>query len=350
MKQIKGQQHPYISLGIHLLGWFILGFMMFIYIPLTWDIEIPLFFWIWHSVVLLMMVVLFYANAKLVVPKTIVKGKMGLFLIWVISAILLTQIIAHYYTSLTDFHIKMATLFDDRHHKKRLIDTFVFSMSLLVLAFSTGWAMLMHWQEAASREKELIQDKTDTELAMLKMQINPHFFFNSLNSVYSLTYINVDDSRSALLTLSRMMRYLLYRTGDEMTTISKEIEFLNDYIAVMRMRATDRLKVTVNIAETEREYNIAPMLLLPFAENAFKYGIDASEKSEIVVKLWLEGSQLHLNLLNPVFALPDKTYGEGGVGMTNTRRRLQLLYPGRHKLETGIRPDGLYEVKLQIDL
>lgn len=353
----------YLNVGIHVLGWSLLGFLQLFYIPLSWNVEVPAFFWLWHCIVLIMLIILFYANAKVIVPRTIIAGKPWLFLLWILAAIFMTQFVAYQYTQHTDMHNRMATLLNT-NREYFILDNFVFTISLLVLALSTGWAMMTHWQRSSQREKQLEQDKThadikllklqqdktNTELEMLKMQINPHFFFNSLNSVYSLTYIDVEDSRKALLTLSRMMRYLLYSAEGEDTSLSKEIVFLKDYIAIMRLRATEKVNIIVEIPDVMEDFPIAPMLLLPFVENAFKHGVDPTAGTEIRIALWMEGTKLFMDVTNGVFARRNLEHDEGGIGLTNTRRRLELLYPGRHELTADINTDGKYQVKLNIDL
>jgi LytS/YehU family sensor histidine kinase len=186
------------------------------------------------------------------------------------------------------------------------------------------------------------------ELAMLKAQINPHFFFNSLNSIYSLTYTDIEDSRNALHTLSRMMRYLLYST-EETTTLLKEAEFMKDFIALMKLRANSKLTITTDIPEKIHDYPIVPMLLLPLVENAFKHGIHATDKSEIHISLKQAGSSLEFEVENTYFE-KSSTTNEGGIGLTNTKRRLHLIYPHKHSLICGVTKNGMYNVKLQITL
>jgi two-component system, LytTR family, sensor kinase len=345
-----GAFRPYLNIGVHVLGWLLLGFLLLFYIPLTWNVTIPGIFWIWQAMVLLIMLGLFYINALVIVPETIIKAKAGRFIIWLLAAIFVIQLAAYIYTSSTHMHARMSALLGDKRTKSDILDNFVFTITLLVLGISTSWAMLQHWQQAALHKQQLEQDKTAAELAMLKTQINPHFFFNSLNSIYSLTYINVEDSRKALHTLSRMMRYLLYGKADEKTTLLEEADFLKDYISLMRLRSTDKVQIITNIPAQLTDYPIAPMLLLPFVENAFKHGIDATAGSQIGISLSQEGQILHLQVVNSVFEKNNESMNEGGIGLANTRRRLQLLYPQGHLLSTGINQDGKYEVNLRIDL
>lgn len=335
---------------LHILGWSLLGFLLLFYVPLSWSIVMPTVFWIWQSLVLVMMITLFYINAKIMVPVTIIRAKSGWFAGWVFGALLITQLVAYAYTSQTGLHTKLAILTGKRNCTQYLFDKFIFAVTLLVLGISTSWSLLRYWQSAAQHKQELEQDKTEAELAMLKMQINPHFFFNSLNNIYSLTYINVEDSRRALLTLSRMMRYLLYTTQNENASLVQEVDFLKDYISLMRLRATGKVNIITDIPNTINDYPVAPMLLLPFIENAFKHGIDPDRETEIKIILEQDGTMLNLDVTNCAFSKNDNDTKDGGVGMVNTQRRLQLLYAQRHRLFTGLTTDGKYKVNLQINL
>ncbi|MBE7169034.1 MAG: histidine kinase [Williamsia sp.] len=336
---------------LHLLTWALLSYLLLFYIPLSWHVKVPMVFWIWHCLALVMLMALFYINAGIIVPKTILKNRITAFVLWLLVTTLLMQVIAYLYNAGTGMRRLMSEALHDTVRREHLFDSFIFTMTLIVLSISTSWAMLKNWQRAAQHHQQLEQEKTEAELAMLKNQINPHFFFNTLNSIYSLTYVNVEDSRKALHTLSRMMRYLLYSTDEEKTSLSKEVGFLKDYISLMRLRASDNLKLVVSIPEKLNEYEIAPMLMLPFVENAFKHGVDATASSEIHIVLSQENQHLELDVENYIFAQPEaKVKEDGGIGLLNTRRRLNLIYPDKYRLHTGVNNHGNYEVNLQLEL
>ena len=339
---------PYLFTGLHILSWLLLGFIMLFYIPITWNVVLPSVFWLWQMIILVLLIILFYSNAKIIVPKTIIKDNTSPFLIWAFLTIFVMQLIAYFYTSETDLHTKVSEVLGFKKYRNPYFDNYVLMLTLLVLGISTSWSMLQYWQKAAQHKQKLEQDKTVAELAMLKAQINPHFFFNSLNSIYSLTYTNIEDSRNALHTLSRMMRYLLYST-EERTTLLKEAEFMKDFIALMKLRANNKLTITTNIPEKIHDYPIVPMLLLPLVENAFKHGVHATDKSEIHISLSQNGSDLTFEVENTYFE-KSSTTNEGGIGLTNTKRRLHLIYPNKHSLKTEIGENGMYNVKLQITL
>ncbi|WP_345159396.1 sensor histidine kinase [Flavobacterium ginsengisoli] len=339
---------PYLFTGLHILSWVLLGFIMLFYIPLTWNVTLPGVFWLWQMVLLILLIIIFYSNARIIVPRTIFKDNTSPFLVWAFITIFVMQVIAYFYTSQTDLHTKISLILGFKKYKNPYFDNYVLMLSLLVLGISTSWAMLQYWQKAAQHKQKLEQDKTAAELAMLKAQINPHFFFNSLNSIYSLTYTDIEDSRNALHTLSRMMRYLLYST-EEKTTLLKEAEFMRDFIALMKLRANSKLTITTDIPEKIHDYPIVPMLLLPLVENAFKHGVHATDKSEIYIKLTQNGSELEFEVENTYF---EKTAVSdvGGIGLTNTKRRLQLIYPNQHFISFGVTDHGTYKIKLKINL
>ncbi|MFH6936658.1 sensor histidine kinase [Flavobacterium sp. FlaQc-30] len=339
---------PYLFTGLHILSWLLLGFIMLFYIPLTWNVVLPTVFWIWQIIVLFLLIIVFYSNARIIVPKTIIKDNTSPFLLWALLIVFVMQIIAYFYTSQTDLHSKIRLVLGLRKYKSPYFDNYVLMLTLLVLGISTSWAMLQHWQKAAQHKQKLEQDKTMAELAMLKAQINPHFFFNSLNSIYSLTYTDIEDSRNALHTLSRMMRYLLYST-EETTTLLKEADFMKDFIALMKLRANSKLSITTDIPQKIHDYPIVPMLLLPLVENAFKHGVHATDKSEIHISLRQKDSTLEFEVENTYFE-KSSTTNEGGIGLTNTKRRLHLIYPDKHTLKAGIAPNGKYNVKLHLTL
>lgn len=339
---------PYLFTGLHILSWLLLGFIMLFYIPLTWNVVLPTVFWIWQIIVLFLLIIVFYSNARIIVPRTIIKDNTSPFLLWALLIVFAMQIIAFFYTSQTDLHSKIRLVLGLKKYKSPYFDNYVLMLTLLVLGISTSWAMLQHWQKAAQHKQKLEQDKTMAELAMLKAQINPHFFFNSLNSIYSLTYTDIEDSRNALHTLSRMMRYLLYST-EETTTLLKEADFMKDFIALMKLRANSKLTITTDIPQKIHDYPIVPMLLLPLVENAFKHGVHATDKSEIHISLRQKDSTLEFEVENTHFE-KSSTTNEGGIGLTNTKRRLHLIYPDKHTLKAGIAPNGKYNVKLHLTL
>jgi LytS/YehU family sensor histidine kinase len=213
------------------------------------------------------------------------------------------------------------------------------SMGLLITMFVQGIAtsitVVQKWQKDAQIRQNLEQQRVSSELSVLKAQINPHFFFNTLNNIYALTLLDGEQARTAIHRLSRMMRYVLYDTAGGFTLLSQEVAFVQDYITLMQLRLDDRVTVTFERPNPLRDVPVASMLLLPFLENAFKHGVAATQASHIYIALRQPAPQtVELEVRNTRLLLPSTDLtGSNGIGLANTRRRLDLLYPGRFKLQ-----------------
>ena len=224
--------------------------------------------------------------------------------------------------------------------------------SALVIGISTSVTAIQKWQKDKQSHQEMEQDKISSELSFLKAQINPHFFFNTLNNIYALTLINADTSRKAIHQLSRMMRYVLYDTQNTTTQLSQEIAFIKDYISLMQLRLTDVVKIEFSSPAALKDVAIAPMLFLPFVENAFKHGVSATQQSLINIIVEQQENTLILKVVNTVIKEQSNNLEEGsGIGLNNTRRRLDLLYPGRYSLDINENTaENIYSVHLMLNL
>lgn len=200
--------------------------------------------------------------------------------------------------------------------------------------------------EKQSKENEL--EKVNAELSYLKLQINPHFLFNTLNNIYSLASIQSEQTPAAVMKLSEIMRYVTQDAQADYVMLEKEIQYLNNYIELQKMRSNDKLDLHFEATGDFTKNKIAPLLLISFVENAFKYGISNHEKSLISIMVRAENNRLHMNVYNTVFERQENG-STLSIGMSNTRRRLELLYPGKYSLDFG-RKDNFYTVDLKLEL
>lgn len=216
--------------------------------------------------------------------------------------------------------------------------------------FSLGLKVLERHDKVEKKHKELEKEKLNSELALLKNQISPHFFFNTLNNIYSLIAINTQDSQEAVLKLSRLMRYLLYESEQGKTQLSNEIEFMNNYIDLMRLRMSDKISLSVVFPEQYEDIAVPPLLFIPFIENAFKHGITYRDKSYIKISMKLENKVILFQCSN---SIGKKTGNEedqyNGIGLENVTKRLKLLFPDKHVLKID-KTDHDFHVFLEIDL
>jgi sensor histidine kinase YesM len=332
-----------VSILVHVLGWFALITVLLLLSPLSWRVDIPVEFWYRQIFLVCMLLFIFYGNMTWIVPTFLFQGKLIVFLLLVVVSGVLYLGLIIYFENLVHLPELMFKAFNpDKVFKpgKRWLsgDVFHLMLYLLSIGISTAVASVQKWQTDETLRLELDQQRINTELSYLKAQINPHFFFNTLNNIYALTNLDVKKAQDALLKLSRMMRYVLYENQKEETLLSKEVNFINDYIELMKMRLSKKVALNIQIETPKEDLVIAPMLLLPFLENCFKHGISSQQDCEIFVKLEVMGKTLFFETKNHIFPLhPDSPESqENGIGLTNTKRRLELIYPEKNRLKFGI--------------
>ncbi len=348
---------PYIKSLIHILIWVFLGLVLLLFHPLSLQVEFPEEFWIKQGFLFFLLVVIFYLNAQILVPRLLFQNRTALFLAALVGASLLLMVLVQTVDLWLNLPELMHNTFRDGEEEAPPVkaghwfNAFLLLITFLVLGISTSVSSIQKWQKDTQLRQELEQQRVSTELLFLKAQINPHFFFNTLNNIYALTHTDVELSRKALHKLSRMMRYVLYETQKDTTLLSQEIAFLQDYIGLMQLRLSDKAVVNFQKPEPLKDIAIAPMLFLPFVENAFKHGVSALQASEIYISLQQEEGQLHLKVRNPIFTRQGLVAEESnGIGLVNTRRRLDLLYPDKYSLyvnEDGSENEFLIQLSLQ---
>lgn len=212
---------------------------------------------------------------------------------------------------------------------------FVFSVALLV-------KITQKWRES---EKE----KMNSELSYLKAQINPHFLFNTLNSIYSLSIVeNANNTADAVIRLSSMMRYVTQEALGDKVSLEKELDYINSYIQLQKLRFGDTIKLNVSI-DKAGSMQIVPLLLISFIENAFKYGVNPQENSEITITIGIKENLLHLFVKNNKVHVADEEELGSGVGLQNTINRLNLAYDGQYELVIDDN-EKTYSVDLQLIL
>jgi two-component system LytT family sensor kinase len=222
--------------------------------------------------------------------------------------------------------------------------------SILISGFCVGLRVTEQLSENEDRTKELEKEKLNSELAMLKNQISPHFFFNTLNNIYSLIAINTEDAQDSVLKLSKLMRYLLYESEQSHILLSREIEFMTHYIDLMKLRLSEKVRLDVNFPVEYKDVNIPPLLFIPFMENAFKHGISYRESSFINISLAAGENAIEFRCVNRIGAKGIGQQENGyGIGLENVVRRLNLLFPGRHELKI-LEENQEYSVNLNIQL
>jgi len=223
-----------------------------------------------------------------------------------------------------------------------------FYSSFLAVAIKSIRDKIRSDRKTALLEKE----KTDSELRFLKSQMNPHFLFNAINSIYVLIKKDPDFAGHTLVKFADMLRYQLYECNTDVIPIEKEIGYLDNYIQLEKLRKGDLIRTHYQVSPSTGKFSIAPLLLIPFVENAFKYVSNCPEKDNFVtVDLNFQDNIFELSVENTMDedAMMPKEKTWGGIGLENVKRRLQLIYDGRHALDISTR-DGIFSILLTIKI
>ncbi len=227
----------------------------------------------------------------------------------------------------------------------------VWYLYVLVTTFSVVVTLLskLHQQIIAHQSMEF--EKKKAELALYKAQINPHFLFNTLNTLFGLIITKSEDAEDAFIQFTNLMKYMCTNSAQDKISLSTEIEYIEQYIDLQRYRLNKHTEVEFSYADTERQsgLQIAPMLLITFVENALKYGASSHEQSKIKISITVENKVLHLTTQNPILTQPVEKERGSGIGITNCKNRLELLYPQNYKLLISDNESN-YNVSLTIKL
>lgn len=202
-----------------------------------------------------------------------------------------------------------------------------YNLYLFCIVFIT--AILLKTNE---RWRRLKNEKLQTELAYLKAQINPHFLFNTLNSIYSLALEKSDYTATAVVKLSGMMRYIISESNKNFVSLTHELNYISDYIELQKFRLGATVSIDYNLEGPASGREIAPLILITFVENAFKYGVNPEEKSAIRIHIRIQEESLTLRVANNKVTTRSSIPETSGLGIQNTRNRLNMLYPGKHNL------------------
>jgi hypothetical protein len=213
---------------------------------------------------------------------------------------------------------------------------------LLVFLLSVGLKIYNRWQVAE-------EEKYKAELSFLKAQINPHFLFNTLNGLYVLAIKKSENTAPAIMKLSSIMRYVINEGHQNYVDIDRELKYISDYIDLQKMRLANNIQVNFSTIGEHKNYKIAPLILIPFIENAFKHGISTEENCVINIQIKITENNLELLVQNNKYKHVLKEEEKSGIGVNNTQKRLDVLYPSKYILDT-VDTETMHVVNLKIQL
>ncbi len=241
----------------------------------------------------------------------------------------------------------------NRDYYEKLNALRILSTSWDLLSFATVISLLNFTIDRfrlEGQKKALENEKLNAELNYLKAQINPHFLFNTLHNLNYLTQVKSDQATEVIIKLSNIMRYMIYDSNKSEVALHREIDYIRDYLDLEGIRLNNQFDIEFDISEVNKEIEIAPLILIPFVENAFKHGVsDKYPDSWVKIKLSSTRDELVVNIKNSVFEPVQKEAEHSGFGLENVKKRLALSYPG--KFELGVNNEvSQFEVNLKLRL
>lgn len=198
------------------------------------------------------------------------------------------------------------------------------------------------------QKDQLLQQKTEAELKLLKAQLNPHFLFNALNNIYALVLSRSENAAGSLMSLSQLLRYIIYDAAAEKVTLEKEITYLKYYIELESLRLTNKDNLKLDILVKQNNFTVMPLIFIPFVENSFKHG-DINKKGRINIQMSLNRNELKFICENTFAGTVKNVDNVGGIGLMNIKKRLEMIYPQRHELEITDK-DNIFRITLKIKL
>ncbi|MEN9909046.1 MAG: hypothetical protein RLZZ540_2195 [Bacteroidota bacterium] len=295
-------------------------------------------------------VLIFYTNYFVFIERFLFTKKTILFLvsnaILIAFFILINNQIKEYFFQHIFIHKDKQGQFKPSRNLFIYIDILFFTVPLV---FSVALKTTERWIKTEGERKEAMTIKLESELQHLKYQLQPHFFFNSLNNIYSLVDVSPEQAKQTIHSLSKLMRYLLYQTNNDKVSLANEIQFITNYIELMKLRFTENTKIEYDFPVLKTDLQVAPLLFISLIENAFKHGVSASQETEIVFKMSIEKNRISFSTKNHNFPKTDSDKSGSGIGLQNMEKRLQLLYPGKYQFATAVN-DGFFTVNLALEI
>jgi two-component system LytT family sensor kinase len=331
-----------VQIIIHIAAWACFLLLPLVFYPRPRDREFSIFTEHYFTTLFFVnfgiIIAFYYLNTYVFIPKLLDTKKFVAYTVLILALLIFYGFVPRIYHGLFGYLQPLSTnpggpLRPPRPRAFPLLSPGNISIFLLVFAFSTGIKVINQWLRSEQRAKEISNEKLQAELSFLKAQINPHFLFNTLNNIYALASAQSEQTAAAVMKLSSIMRYVLTEARNDLVPLEKEILFTSHYIELQKMRLTDKTNIDFTINGDPLGHEIAPLLLLPFVENAFKYGVSTRECSPIRILLDIKEESLYFSIsnnkhFNSALRMADNT----GIGISNTKRRLDLLYPGKYDL------------------
>lgn len=340
---------------IHITVWLIFILLPFFFINQDEKLFTPRF--LERVSRIIFFAIIFYINYLILTPKLFFTKKNLWYFLSLVILILITTIFWIWFSELIFTRIYKPFDNEDfsaKFHHESIHRNFMLANHIFTSVLVCGLASMIKISEKlfsdSKKQKEIEKDLLTSKIAFLKHQISPHFFLNTLNNIYSLTEINVEDSRKAIHKLSKMMRYMLYDSENNETDLFQEIDFIKSYIELMRLRYSEDVEIIFETQNIKSNIKIPPLLFISFIENAFKHGVSYESKS--FIKIYLESTDDYIvfRCMNSIHIQKNNELDKNsGIGMDNVKARLNLLFKSDYTLNIS-ENNNIYSVELKIKI
>ena len=352
MKSSQSYTHRSLEILIHLISWIIVfGFPLFFVERANGNINWMAY--LHHSAVPLSFVIAFYLNYLFLVPRYLFEHQKRRYIIYNVILLVAIGVFLHTWPNLM---ANFTVLPEPKPRRSSMPPGWLFfARDMLCIVLTIGLSAVIRfsarWSEAEAARKEAERSRTEAELKNLRSQLNPHFLLNTLNNIYALIAFNAEKAQQAVQELSKLLRYVLYDNQLTYVPLCKEVEFIGNYIELMRIRLTSNVSIEICYDILPNSQTpIAPLIFISLIENAFKHGISPTKSSFIYIKLSEKDGCVTCDIKNSNFPKKSEIDKSGsGIGLEQVSKRLELIYPGRYSWVKGKTEDGkVYESILTI--
>lgn len=337
-----------LTLAIHALIWVLLLIIPYASTDQVFTVLDPasdIKYLLLCSILSTVLIVTFYFNYLFLIPRYLLPKKYWLYFLFLLLAIALVLSISGALFLFFFPNLNPGTSADTDPIIEKIIPVVIINaISLWLLAIVSSILFTVH-----NRLRQTEKEKLTAQIASLRSQINPHFLFNTLNNIYATAIDAAPRAADMVGKLSEMMRYTMKDTQQDFVLLEDEITYINNYIELQKLRLDRNVRLEYHSLEYIVDLEIAPMLMIPFIENAFKHGVNSEQKSHIKIKITMNKTELQLIVVNNKVNVQLDTSERSGLGIENTRHRLNLIYPSKHLLVINDTEKEFY-VSLHINL
>jgi len=332
------KKYQTIEILLHVIVW-----CLFFLFPLLFiDRNNPDFSWkemMHHWVVPTVFIIVFYTNYFLLIPRLLFNDRVQQYILYNILFICLMGVLLYLSQSFA-FHPPVPK----PDHPRPPRPWIFFIRDILGMAFTVGISAIIRitkrWSKIEYARKEAEKSRAEAELKNLRNQLNPHFLLNTLNNIYALAAFDSGKAQQAIQELSKLLRYMLYDNQQDYVSLGKEVEFIQNYIELMRIRLSSNVSVRTMISvNPDNRTPIAPLLFISLIENAFKHGISPEKPCHVVIFLSEENGTVFCEITNSNFPKTSADKSGSGIGLVQVQKRLDLIYPGQYTWDKGISED-----------